>query len=467
MDIRDFGTDLTEGNIPRHLLRFSIPMLLGNLIQIGYSVINTVWVGHLVGENAVGASGVSMPILFVTIGLAMGLTMATTILVAQYFGARDYAMLGRVVNNSFSLGLLIGAGLTVLGILGSDYLLRFMKAPAENFAMASSYLRISFLSTILMFMSFLIGSILRGIGDTITPTTFMAIGVILNAILDPFFIGGFGPFPSHGLNGAAYATILSQAISLAVSLTYLNRKSHAIAFRPRSLILDKRITLLIFRIGLPAIVQQTLVSLAHMLVFSIVNSFGAAATNALGAAARIDMFAFMPAMSMSAAVSTLTGQNIGAQKPERIRSVFGWGMIMTSIITVAISLMAILFAGAILRAFGLGGDPKVMEIGSSYLHIVGACYICVGVMFVCGGVTNGSGHTMVTMAFSILSFWLIRLPAAWYLAGTRLGVRGVWFAVALSFALGMIMSLAYYFSGRWKKAVIIKKTPEPVMAYLE
>jgi putative MATE family efflux protein len=466
MDIRNFGTDLTEGNIPRHLLRFSIPMLLGNLIQIGYSVINTIWVGHLVGENAVGAAGMSLPIIFVTIGLAMGLTMATTILVAQYFGARDYEMLGRVVNNSFSLALMSGVILTLLGILGGDYLLRLMKAPPENFAMASSYLKISFLSTTLMFMSFLIGSILRGIGDTITPTTFMAIGVGLNAILDPFFIGGFGPFVSHGLNGAAYATILSQVISLTVSLTYLNRKNHVIAFSFRKLVFDRRITLLIFKIGLPAITQQSLVSLAHMLVLSIVNSFGSAATNALGAVARVDMFAFMPAMSMSMAVSTLTAQNLGAQKPERIKAVFGWGFLMTSIITIAISLMAVLFSGPILRAFGLGGDLKVMEIGGSYLHIVGACYICVGVMFVCGGVINGSGHTMVTMVFSILAFWLIRVPAAWYLSATSLGVRGVWFAVALSFATGMVMSLTYYFSGRWKRAVIIKSA-EPIVPCME
>ena len=107
-----------------------------------------------------------------------------------------------------------------------------------------------------------------------------------------------------------------------------------------------------------------------------------------------------------------------------------------------------------------------MEIGASYLHIVGACYICVGTMFVCGGVINGSGHTMVTMAFSILSFWLIRLPSARYLSATRLGIRGVWFAIALSFCMGMAMSLTYYFSGRWKKSVIIK-TPETVMTYLE
>ena len=464
MDIEKLGTDLTKGSIPRHLLKFSIPMLLGNLIQIGYSVVNTVWVGHLVGENAVGAAGVSFPVIFVTVGVAMGLTMATTVLVAQYYGAKNYEMVERVVGNSFSLVLIVGAVLTVLGVTMGDYLLMLMKVPPENFAMASSYLKISFLSTIIMFLAFLINSILRGIGDTVTPLMFMIIGIGLNGILDPFFIGGFGPFPSHGLTGAAYATLVAQGIGLATAIIYLNRKSHLVAFDPRKLRLDKDITLLIFKIGLPAVVQQSLVSLAHMLILSIVNSFGAAATNALGAVSRVDMFAFMPAMSMGMAVSALTGQNLGAQKPERIKDVFKWGIVMTSAITIFISLLAVSFARHILMGFGLGADPSVMQIGTSYLHIVGTCYICVGVMFVCGGVINGAGHTLITMAFSILSFWLIRLPVAWYLSATSLGVRGVWFAVGTSFTLGMAMTLAYYSSGRWRHKVIIRaEAPMPLM----
>ncbi len=418
------------------------------------------------GENGVGAAGVSLPIIFVTVALAMGLTMATTILVAQYFGAKDYDMVGRVVNSSFSLVFVVAAILTVFGILGSDYLLRLLRTPAENFAAASGYLKISFLGTVLMFMSFLIASILRGIGDTITPTTFMAIGVVLNAILDPFFIGGFGPFPSHGLAGAAYATILAQGTALAVSLTYLNRKNHVVAFSLKKMVFDRRITLLIIKIGLPAIVQQSLVSMAAMFVLSIVNSFGSAATDALGAVARVDMFAFMPAMTVSMAVSALTGQNLAAGKPERIESVFGWGIFMTLIITVAISLVAVFLSEPILRSFGLGGDARVMAIGSSYLHIVSPCYIFVGIMFVCGGVINGSGHTFVSMILSILAFWLIRVPAAWYLSGTRLGIRGVWLGVALSFCFGMVISLAYYFSGRWKKEVVMKR-PATMAAYVE
>lgn len=143
---RRFGTDLTIGSIPRHLLLFAVPMLIGNFIQIGYSIINTIWVGHLVGEDAVGAAGVSFPIFFILIGFAMGVTMATMILVSQYYGAKDYSMVEKVVNNSFSLTLIIGAVLTIADILSVDILLRLMETPPENFAMASSYLKIMLLS---------------------------------------------------------------------------------------------------------------------------------------------------------------------------------------------------------------------------------------------------------------------------------------------------------------------------------
>lgn len=461
MTKKQFGKDLTEGGIPGHLLRFSIPMLVGNLIQVGHSIVNTIWVGHLVGEDAVGAIGVSMPVIFVTIGLALGLTMASTILISQYYGAKDHAMLGRVVNNTFSLALILGIVMTVAGVLLSDWVLKLMKAPPENFAMASSYLKITFCGTLMVFMLFAIGAILRGIGDTVTPTVFMAVGIGLNIVLDPFAIGGFGPFPHNGLNGAAYATLTSQFAALATSIVYLNRKDHLVAFRLKKLTLDRHITLLIFRIGLPSIIQQSLISFGHMFILGIVNSFGAAATNALGAVARVDMFAFMPAMSLSAAVSAMTGQNIGAGKPERVKDVFKWGLAITSLMTLAITLIAVFLSGIILRMFGLGGDLKVMEIGTMYLRIVGVSYLFVGVLFVASGVINGAGHTMVTMILSVLSFWAIRVPGAWFLSKTTLGLTGIWLSVAGSFLIVTIMSLLYYYSGRWKKAVI-RKTADVV-----
>lgn len=461
---KKFGKDFTIGNIPRHLLYFSIPMLLGNLIQIGHSIINTIWVGHLVGEDAVGAIGVSFPIFFILIGFAMGISMATTILVSQYYGAKDFLMVKRVVNNSFSLSLILGMGLTIAGILWRGNLLRFMETPSENFSLASDYLKISLAGFILLYLAILISSILRGIGDTVTPLAFMAIGIGMNAVLDPFLIGGLGPFPRLGLNGAAYATLISQIIAMGISLIYLNWKSHLVAFHPKNLILDKALTSLLFKIGLPTIVQQSLISLGNLFVLSFVNAFGSAATNAFGAVGRVDMLAFMPGMSMSMAVSAITGQNLGANKPQRVKEIFRWGVLMTSFITILISLFAVFFSKIILRMFGLGNDIEVMRIGMRYLQIVGSSYIFLAILFVTNGIINGAGHTLMTMIITLLSLWLVRVPGSWLLSKTSLGVTGIWISIAFSFVVTMVVSLTYYFSGRWKKPVIFRASVTvPVM----
>ncbi len=436
-------------------------MLAGNAMQIGYGIVNTIWVGHLVGENAVGAIGVSFPVIYVLIGIAMGMSIATTILVAQFYGAKEYGMVERVVGNSFALALIVGAVMTVAGVLSSDAILRLMGTPPENFAMASIYLKINLAGIILFYLGFLTNFILRGIGDTVTPLVFMSIGLGLNALLDPFLIGGFGPFPHWGLKGAACATLLSQGTALAASIFYLNRSQHVIAFRPSKLRLDGHMTFLLFKIGLPSIVQQSLVSIGSLVVTTFVNSFGSAATNAFGAAGRIDMVVFMPALSMSIAVSALTGQNLGAGRPERVKEVFRWGVVMTSSITVFISLVVVILSRLILRMFGLGDDARVVDIGVSYLRIVGSSYIFFAIILIANGVTNGAGHTMITMAFSLLSLWLVRVPAAWLLSRTAMGITGIWAAIVLSFVVSMVASLAYYFSGRWKKSTIIK-TPVPI-----
>jgi putative MATE family efflux protein len=450
---KELGTDLTVGSVPRHLLAFSVPLLIGNLARTSYHIINIIWVGHLVGKDAVGAVGASFPIIFVLIGLFVGMSLATTVLVAQCYGAKKYDMLEKVVSNSFLLCLTIGGLFTIAGILSSDYLLRVMDTPPENFAMASSYLKLNIAGFTLLYLDFLIHSILRGMGNTVVPLTFSCIGMGMNAMIDPFFIGGFGPFPLHGLDGAAYATILSQATTLVISIAYLNRKSRMTAFDPRKFILDKRITFLILKIGLPSVAQQSLVSISALIITALVNAFGSAATNAFGAVGRIDMFVLLPAMSLGMAVSAMTGQNLGAGRPERIKGIFRWGNILTSAMTISISLVVVFLSRPILVAFGLGNDVKVMDIGVTYMRIVGSCYVFLSIMFVANGIINGAGHTMITMILTFLSLWVIRVPLSWLLSKTYLGITGIWVGVSLGFVASMIVSLAYYYSGRWKRPV--------------
>jgi putative MATE family efflux protein len=446
-----FGRDLTVGSIPRHLLAFSLPMLMGNMLQSGYSIINMIWVGNIVGENGLGATAVSFPIIFILIGLGAGATMATSVLVAQYYGAKNYERVRKVVDNSVSIAATLGVVLTTVMILCSNLLLRLMDTPEPIFPMASSYLKISLAGFILLYMMFVISSILRGIGDTVTPLMFMGMAVILNAILDPLMIMGIGPFPKMGLNGAAWASLIAQAIGLISILIYLKRKNQLITIRFNKLTFDKHITWLIFKIGFPSTIQQSLVSIGQVFVTTYVNFFGPAAIAAFGAAGRIDMVATMPAIAIGMAATALTGQNLGAGKPERVKEIFKSAFIMGTIISGFVALIAVSFPGLILSMF-IHHEP-VLAIGIHYLRIVAPCYLLFALMFVSNGVVNGAGQTMVTMLFSLLSLWIVRVPLAAYLSQhTSLGVNGIWWAMSAGFVVTSAVSYWYYLSGRWKKS---------------
>jgi putative MATE family efflux protein len=465
---KKFGRDLTVGSIPRHLLSFSIPMLIGNMLQSGYSIINMIWVGNIVGENGLGAAAVSFPIMFILIGIASGVTMATSVLVAQFFGAKNYDRMKQVIDNSVSLGLVLSASLTVVGILSSDLLLRLMNTPEAIFPMSSSYLKISLAGALLLYMMFTISSILRGVGDTVTPLMFMGGGVILNAILDPLLIIGIGPFPKMGLNGAAWASVVSQAISLTFALVYLNRKNHLIAINMRKLTFDKHIIYLICKIGFPATIQQSLVSIGQAFVTTYVNYFGASAIAAFGAAGRIDMVATMPAIAIGMAATALTGQNLGAKKPERVKEVFKWALVLGTTLSGVVAIFAFTFPRLILSVF-IHHEP-VLAIGVEYLHIVAPCYFLFALMFVSAGVVNGAGQTLVPMLFTLISLWVVRVPFAWFLSQhTPLGTKGIWIAMATGFAVTAVVGYLYYVYGGWKKAAAKIQTPmeKPIEAILE
>ncbi len=468
MEDRKFGKDLTVGSIPRHLLNFSIPMLIGNMLQSGYSIINMIWVGNIVGENGLGATAVSFPIMFILIGIAAGVTMATAVLVAQYFGAKNYDRMKKVIDNSVSICIVMSIVLTTILVSLSDFLLRLMDTPPEIFAMSSSYLKISLSGVILLYLMFTISSILRGIGDTVTPLMFMGAGVIINAILDPLLIIGIGPFPKLGLNGAAIASIISQAIGLIIGLTYLRRKNHLIAINFKKLTFDRHITWLIVRIGFPSTIQQSLVSIGSAFVTKYVNFFGPSAIAAFGAAGRIDMVATMPAIAIGMAATALTGQNLGARKPERVKEIFKWAFLLGLLLSGTVAAFALVFPRLILSMF-IHHDP-VLDIGVQYLHIVAPCYLLFSLIFVSAGVVNGAGQTMIPMMCTLISLWAIRVPLAWYLSQhTPLKAKGIWIAMAAGFVVTGAANYLYYLTGRWKKSVSKIQMPveEPIQTAVE
>ncbi len=443
------GRDLTVGSIPKHLFNFFLPMLLGNFINTLYNIVDTMWVGKIVGHNAVGATGVSFPVMFMLIAVANGATIATTILVSQYFGAKNYEMVKKTVNNSFIIAIVLSIIIMAIGISCSGFILKLMNTPEEIFDLAKGYLRISLYGFGFQYLSFLIMSILRGIGDTVTPLLFMTFGAVLNGILDPFFIIGIGPIPEMGLNGAAWASFVSLFISLIFGFIYLSRKDHIILPKLKEMKFDKNTSLLIFKIGFPSMIQQSLVSLGAAFMTGLVNGFGSLAIAAFGATNRVESIVMMTAMSLSASVASLSGQNIGAKKFERVNETFKWGLIIGIIISGVLVILIQLFPHFLMSLFI--NEEDVVDIGVTYLRIVSLGYIMLTVMFISNGVINGAGKTRITMIFSLLSLWVVRVPLASVLSKTSLGITGLWWAYVISFSFVMCLSLIYYFLGRWKR----------------
>jgi putative MATE family efflux protein len=456
------GIEFTSGSVFRHLVMFSVPMLVGNLVQTAYNIVNTIWVGNGLGTEALAAMTISFPVFFLLMAMSGGISQATSILAAQSFGARDHQQVRIIMQNSLLLVAVVAIICVGAGVLGCDWILGIMQTPAEILPQAASYLHIFIWTTPWMFGFFLVASALRGVGDSRTPLRFQVVALLVTTILDPILMFGWFGLPRLGLNGTAWATIIAQAGALFALSGFLIRQKHLVAPDPRGFRFDPAMCLLILRIGIPTMLQQGLISVGMVVMISLVNGYGAVAAAAFGAAMRIDQFAFLPAMTISMAVATLTGQNLGAGKIDRVGRIFRWGLVLSCALTSVATALAILAPTTILRLFIQ--DEAVILAGARYLRIVGPGYLIFTVMFIANGVINGSGHTLITTGISLIGLWGVRLPLAAWLS-QRLGrVEGVWIGMVAGLIVGMTLSLAYYFSGRWRRVIGTASPSEPGLA---
>ncbi|AYO29496.1 MATE family efflux transporter [Biomaibacter acetigenes] len=452
----ELSRDFTRGSIPKHLIKFTIPLFLGNLLQTLYNTVDTIWVGKFLGSNALAAVSVSFPIIFILVSLVMGITMATTVLVAQYKGAGDNDMVKKTINNSMFLLTIASITISIIGIIFHKVILVLMNTPQELINPASSYLNIIFAGLIFMFGYNVISAVLRGLGDSRTPLRFLFYTTMINIVLDPVFIFGFGPIPKMGINGAALATIISQGISFYLAVRYLDGVGHFLTVKLSNFKYDRELTKKIVKIGLPAGIQQTVVALGSTVIMSVVNSFGPTIVAAWGAASKIDSFSFMPSMSIGLATSSLTGQNLGAGKYDRVHEVMKWSSLISVIISGIITLMVVFIPRKLLMIFT--NDINLLREGSTILRILGISYIPFGLMWVSNGIIRGAGDTIITMIISMFSLWVVRVPLAFYLSKyTSMGSDGIWVAMTTSSVLSTALSLGYYFTGRWKKSIVAGK----------
>lgn len=424
-------------------------MLLGGFLQIAHSLINAVWVGRGLGPQSIAAVTVSFPPFFLLMSVAGGLTMAASVMASQAYGARDDAKVRTVIDTSCALTIVISLLCTVAGREGAEPLLRLMGTTSDVLPIAVPYLRLLVLTIPLMFGLFLLASLLRGVGDSRTPLFFQAGSLLLTVILDPILIFGWLGAPRLELNGTAVANFISQVLGLIALLWYLWRKGHFALPGRGCLTPSPTVAWEMIRIGVPSMLQQGLVSVGMVVLIGLVNGFGTVTTAAFGAAMRIDQLAFMPAMNVGAAVSSLAGQNIGARRFDRVRQIFLAGAALSLGMTAIATGVAVFFPEFILRGFLK--DPEPIALGVEYLRIVGPGYLLFALMFVSNGIINGAGDTLATTFFSLIGLWLIRLPLATWLSRSWHSPTGIWWAMVISFGIAMVMSVLYYGNGRWMR----------------
>lgn len=452
--------DLTTGGEGRLIWNFTVPMLIGNVFQQSYNVVDSVIVGRAIGKSALAAVGASFPILFLLVSLIMGVTLGFSILISQFYGAKDMARVRRTIDTACLFLFFSSLLTTALGLAFSGRILGLLNTPAEIFPQALTFLRITFAGLVFLFSYTTLSSILRGLGDSRTPLYFLVLSSILNIALVLLFVTVL----RWGIAGSAWATVLAQAFSFLLAVRYLNKTHPVLKFRLKGLEFDRAIFKQSLAIGLPSGVQQMLVAGGMMALTRLVNGFGTDAVAAFTAAGRVDTFAVMPAMSLSIAISTFVGQNIGAGKLERVKRGLKMSLYISGATSLLTTLLIVVFGWHLISMFN--SDPAVVSIGSRYLLIVGGFYIVFSSMFVINGALRGAGDTFFPMLVTVLALWGIRVPVSTYLSG-RLGTDGIWWGVPAAWIAGLGLSWAYYNTGRWKTMSAVKPPPEPARAPAE
>lgn len=426
-------------------------MVLGNIFHNLYNVVDSVIVGNFIGKEALGAVGASFPIIFALISLVIGVGSGASTVVSQYFGAKQNENVKKTIDTIFIFFLVSSIVVSIVGIIFARQLFVLIQLPPEIIPDAVIYLQI-YLAGMFFFFGFSgISSILRGLGDAKTPLYFMIFATVANSLLDILFVVGF----KWGIEGAALATLLSHLAAFIGAIIYLNKKSSIINLGFRKYIFDREIFRSCIRIGLPTGFQQSFVAVGMMAIMGIVNGFGTNAVAAYTAAMRIDSFAKMPAITFAQALTSFAGQNLGAFKEKRAKRGLFTTLGFSLAYCVIISILVIVFGNGIMKLFT--PDAEVIKIGQDYLVIVSSFYLLFAVMFTVMGFLRGAGATLVPMMTTFTALYLIRIPVAYFLS-KEIGVNGIWWSEPAGWFAGMFILSIYYFSGKWKGKVVVKKS---------
>lgn len=441
--------DMTNGDPSKILFYFALPMVLGNILQQLYNIVDSMIVGNFVGAEALAAVGASYPITFVLITIANGCGIGCGVVISQYFGGKHIEKTKESIFTSIIFISAFSLFVMFFGLLFTDTILNLMNTPQDIFNDSCDYMKIYFMGVLFLFVYNIVNSSFNALGNSKTPLMFLLFSSFLNIILDLIFVAVF----HMGVKGAAIATLISQGASSVLSLLVLLKSIRSIETKNKIKMFDFKILRNISKIAIPSILQQSIVSIGNLFVQALVNSYGAVVIAGYAAATKIDSITILPMANMSNAVSTFTGQNIGAGKLERIKKGYKAALIMIGVFCAFAAALLFLLGHRLIGMFvDSSSNAGVINIGSQYLRIVSVFYFFMGLMVITNGILRGSGDMKVFLA-STLTNLSTRVIFAYGFA-FLIGKEAIWWAVPFGWIFASIISVIRYKSGKWKNKCI-------------
>lgn len=429
---------MTTGNIGKHLVSFAIPMILGNLFQLTYNAADSIIVGRYAGENALAAVGTSNPIMNIITFFIIGICMGASVLMSEFYGAGEHDKLKREISTSIIIGSIFTVVLSILCIVLAKPLLLLIRTPIEILRDAVVYLRIIFVGLIFTFFYNLYASTLRSMGDSKTPIYFVMIAAVVNVLLDLLFVGYY----NFGVAGAAYATIISQAISSTLCVIYANKKMEILRFKKGQLVVDKSLIKQTVSYSWYTSMQQTVLYIGKVFVQGAVNPLGVESIATFNAVNRVDDFAFTPQQSIAQGITTFIAQNRGANQVDRIKKGFRRGIQLE--IAYWFLLVGVVYFGAssLMKLFINDVDAKVVSLGTEYLKAMAIFYILPAFTNGIQGYFRGMGKMKVTLRATTVQM-IVRVIFAYILAA-KMGITGIAYACLAGWIAMLLYEIPTY-----------------------
>ena len=455
------GIDMTEeqnllsGSVPKKLAAFAFPLLLANILQSFYNVVDMLVVGQIVGDTGLAAINNASKLCYIINSICIGMTMGGAVLIAQYNGANDKKGQAETFQTLAILSFVSALLVTVIGLTFYQSLFRVLNVPADAYQDACDYMKIICWGTIFVFGYNAVCSVLKGLGDSKSPLYFVGIATIINIVLDILLVGPFG----MGTAGAAYATITAQGISFVISIFYLRK--HKVFFsadvhKKFTLQMDKLVSIL--KVGLPTAIQMVVVNTAYLLVTGMLNQFGTSVSAASGVGLQINTFAGMPCWAIGQAVTAMVGQCMGAREIKRARKVVKIGLLLNISVTLVVVIGVQVFAEQLILLFG-STSAEVINDGVYYLRVCcGVNSLIYAAMYTLDSFAIGVGAANIAMLNALLDAVIVRLPVSWLLAFTlNMGFPGIYYGQALSPILPAIVGFLYFQNKGWERKTLIQK----------